>query len=343
MNTTMIDTKAVTLRHFEPTEEDYALVIAVQNAVFPDRPDSVAYWKELDAKRPKRVFFQRLVIEHDGQVIGQANYREDTWAHRPGKYWFSLDILPDFQQQGIEQLVYEYIMQALSRREAPPTEMFVEIREDKTALHEFLTALGYAPIMRFPMSRIAIPEFDAEKHRAKVEAVENSPIQIKTLAELAAIQPDWQQRLYDLDELLSQDVPMFEPITFPTLEEYVDRFINRPVFLPEGCFVALDGDEWVGISELVRDHEDTTLLYTGLTGVRREYRRQGLATALKVKALLFARSIGALRVETDNEENNPMFQINLQLGFKPIPAWVEYRKVLAPNGTNQAPLSKENE
>ena len=71
-------------------------------------------------------------------------------------------------------------------------------------------------------------------------------------------------------------------------------------------------------------------LETGLTGVRREYRRRGIATALKVMALQFARENGYTEIVTDNEENNPMFQINLQLGFEPQPASLDYVRHLQP-------------
>jgi hypothetical protein len=31
-------------------------------------------------------------------------------------------------------------------------------------------------------------------------------------------------------------------------------------------------------------------------------------------------------IETDNEENNPMYQLNLQLGFAPQPAELDFHK-----------------
>jgi hypothetical protein len=33
-------------------------------------------------------------------------------------------------------------------------------------------------------------------------------------------------------------------------------------------------------------------------------------------------------IETYNEENNPMYALNLALGFKPQPAWLEFEKRL---------------
>jgi hypothetical protein len=47
---------------------------------------------------------------------------------------------------------------------------------------------------------------------------------------------------------------------------------------------------------------------------------------MKVRAIGFARQYGARVIETDNEENNPMFQLNLQLGFEPQPAWLDFEK-----------------
>jgi hypothetical protein len=37
---------------------------------------------------------------------------------------------------------------------------------------------------------------------------------------------------------------------------------------------------------------------------------------------------------TDNEENNPMYGLNVQLGFMPTRAWLQFRKELgaAANG-----------
>ena len=66
----------------------------------------------------------------------------------------------------------------------------------------------------------------------------------------------------------------------------------------------------------------------GLTGVLRSHRRRGIATAVKLPTIDFARSVGARYISTDNEENNPMYQLNLKLGFRPMPAWLDFEKHL---------------
>jgi hypothetical protein len=33
-------------------------------------------------------------------------------------------------------------------------------------------------------------------------------------------------------------------------------------------------------------------------------------------------------IQTDNEEKNPMYDLNVRLGFRAVPAWLLFRKLL---------------
>ncbi|MBS3782349.1 MAG: GNAT family N-acetyltransferase, partial [Candidatus Thermoplasmatota archaeon] len=70
-------------------------------------------------------------------------------------------------------------------------------------------------------------------------------------------------------------------------------------------------------------------LYTCLTGVKQEYRGNGIATAMKVKTIKVATDKGFSKITTENETNNEaMLYINQKLGFEKKPAWISYEKVL---------------
>jgi GNAT superfamily N-acetyltransferase len=54
--------------------------------------------------------------------------------------------------------------------------------------------------------------------------------------------------------------------------------------------IAKDGDKYVGMSTVWKAQKDPKGLYQGLTGVVRDYRGQGIAVALKLKVIEFARN-----------------------------------------------------
>jgi GNAT superfamily N-acetyltransferase len=134
--------------------------------------------------------------------------------------------------------------------------------------------------------------------------------------------------LHALEWALDQDVPSPEPPTPLSFETYVQSRLNNPDLVPDGWFVAVHDDAYVGLSNLWKSQAGPDL-FTGLTGVVREYRRQGIALALKLRAIDYARSQGVKVVRTWNESRNrPMLGLNERLGFKRQAAWIDYVKVL---------------
>jgi GNAT superfamily N-acetyltransferase len=267
---------------------------------------------------------ERVVAEVDGKPVGTASFGESMWTPMPNKFWLYVQVHPDHQRQGIGTAIYDHIIDTLAEKE--PNILDSWTREDKTEAIDFLKKRGYEQVMRGQISRITLSEFDPEEFADVVERVKASGVRIVTLAELREEDPDWQKKLWELDWLLSLDVPEVDEPKKREFDIYVKQTFETPTFFPEAFFIALDGDEYVGLSMLERNLADKTKLQTDLTGVVRSHRRRGIATALKVHALAKARETGVEFVETDNEENNPMYTLNVKLGFKPTPGWVHMRK-----------------
>jgi GNAT superfamily N-acetyltransferase len=313
-----------TIRPFDWSDEDYQSLIDINNVLFPDELDLPELLKHRDNARDQSYMLERLVAEVEGRPVATASFGQSMWTPMPHKFWLYIQVHPDSQRQGIGTAIYDHIIEFLEAREPKILDSWT--REDKADAIDFLKKRGYEQVMRGQNSRITLSEFDPGTWDEVVERVKESGIRIVPLEELKEEDPDWRKKLWELDWLLSLDVPEVDEPKKREFEVYCRQTFDKPTFFPEGFFVALDGDEYVGVSMLEKNLADKTKLQTDLTGVVRSHRRRGIATALKVHALSKARTTEAEFVETDNEENNPMYTLNVKLGFKPTPGWVHMRK-----------------
>lgn len=323
------------VRPFNPTNEEYQAIVDVYNADWPEDPATIATWQHEDANRDKRYLFQRYVveIEADNKIVVEGCYGEDDWSYVPGKYFYAYSMHPDVQGAPVQEAIYEYVMSQLATRDPAPTSLWGYSREDKPVRNEFLLANGFTLAMREPRSILDVTKFDHSRFSDLEKKIQGSGLALMSIADYQQFDPDWQHKYWEAVCEVERDVPSTDPVTPPPFEEFIKTF-KHPHFRAEAHFVAIDKQgndtpkawEVVGLSQLSVDPNIKEKIHTWLTGVRRTHRRMGLATALKLHAIQFAQSHGARFIETDNEENNPMYTINMTLGFEPQPAWLELQK-----------------
>ena len=100
--------------------------------------------------------------------------------------------------------------------------------------------------------------------------------------------------------------------------------------LPEAIFVALAGDEVVGYAKFSLTQARPTVASRDTTGVKRAWRRRGIARALKCAEISWAMQSGFQRLETSNEvRNEPIRRLNAQLGYRAAPGRVLLQGPLA--------------
>lgn len=304
----------------ELTTSTYAAITAVYNAVWIDEPITVEQLRHADATWPAAYLSQRLLVEEDGKIVAAGHYFENHWQYQPGKYDFELVVDPAHQGHGIGTAVYNYVTALLAKRTPRMTSLVISTREDQTRALCFLAERGFKTIMRWARARLEIAKFDFAQFARAEDRLRAAEIQIYSLQELATLDAAWQHKAYTLDRVAGQDAPSPDAMSEVTFEAYVQNTFHHPGWLPEGCFAAVTRDgTWVGITELSRT-SDPQRLTTPWTAVHPQYRRLGIATALKVRAICFAQTWGARIITASNEANNPMYQLNLQLGFERLPA-----------------------
>lgn len=319
------------IRPFDASDADYEARVAIGNELFPDYVETVAEMKHDDAHRDPKLHHERWVaVAPSGEVVGISTAGHSSWSFHPRKLFVDVNVRKSWHGRGVGTRLYDHLADSIARFE--PGKLSAGVREDYAASRRFVERRGFVEQMREWENHLDVATYDPTAFAGKPEAVEASGLRIATLSALMLEDPDgWGRRLFDCSNAAAADIPSADAHTDPDFETWYKRFIGSPNLLPDGYMVALDGPEYVGVSTLWASQGEPNVAYTGITGVRREYRRRGIALALKLRALDWAVANGYAKVKTwNNTGNQGMLAINYALGFKPQPAWIDYALILDP-------------
>jgi GNAT superfamily N-acetyltransferase len=138
--------------------------------------------------------------------------------------------------------------------------------------------------------------------------------------------PDLEGAIYDVAIEAIPDVPSQENWKVPDREQFLESDIRRP---DSTIVVALGDGDVVGYAVLTV-HEGIGT--HAMTGVRRAWRGRGVARALKVAQIAWAKEQGLAQLSATNEQRNaPMIRVNESLGYRPVPGRVGLRGPIAPS------------
>lgn len=314
----------MTIRPFDP-DRDYPAIVAHFNANFPTFTETETEFRYGDNYRQPERHFARYVAEQDGVVVGYGQSSHDNHAFHPTKFSLEIVVDPARQGEGAGKALYEYTVAQLDPLD--PTALRSYTVEGTERAERFLADRGFAVEMSYSESWLEVAAFDPSRFSGAEERVLSQGLTITTFKDLDDNDPAVRRKVYELSQTVQLDIPSPEPPKPITYELWEKRFAHSG-YLPQAQFLALDGEELVGISALWGREADNHL-QTGVTGVLRSHRRRGIALALKLRAIDFAKERGAPIIRTDNESNNEgMLSINRALGFVKQPGWVGFVKEL---------------
>lgn len=307
--------------------QDYAGIAAVLFAEWSgaDTAEELAY---ADANRDPRYHHATFVAEEtsgpEPLIVGVGFVGHDAMAHRTGKFRLNLRVHPDWQGQGAGKGLYHAILDYL----APfaPQELHATVWHAHPRTPRFLTERGFGEVWRRLDLELDVTEFDFAPYACLEEQLRAQGIVIKTYADLADA-PDRVVKLYELDWALWQNIPYGQAVTKRSLAQYTTDEIHHPTFIPDACFIAIKGGEFIGYLKLIEGDGDFS---TDMTGVLASYRGQGIATLLKLYSIHYALAHGPRRISTQNDlVNQAMLGLNKKLGFAEIGADLRFVKTMA--------------
>ena len=311
-----------------PGEQDWAEISSIAAAGEQSDAEGHGLWLRHRQEFNETRFVRRhYVAEHaeTGNLLGYGSIEQTIYLPR---YKLILVIDPQWLRRGVGELLLERLIVDLCEVDA----VIVTFRdyESTNEMQSFLREHGFAETMRLNDLRLTVSEADLAPFSSIVEQVKARGISISTLKEERDHDPRYVEKLYELTTMLRQDDPARDFFTPPSYDEREARlWLEKPYVLSDAYFIAKDGERYVGVSDLNLLEAMPGGVSQGFTGVRREYRRQGIATALKVCAIEYAMRSGFRTIRALNRPaHSSLIALNKNLGFKHLFSYVTLERCL---------------
>ena len=294
----------------ELRREDAPAVAQLELALVPDQvltPELV--WQRA-SRQIEREQLRTWVAELDGEVVAyaHASFEWSAPTHGKGRFW--IGVVPDRRGRGIGSALYDEAMEHLRSHGAWRARTWVDADPAATS---FLEQRGFEPSKVDRVSALDLAGGELAKPSVP-ETFEVVPLRQAR---------DRERDLYEICVAGEIDMPGDELETELSFDDWLQDY-GSPELSHEGSFVALEVDRAVALAFLMVD-PDRRVAYNQMTATLPDYRRRGLARAVKLAAARWAVENGYERIVTENEATNVgMLAINEQLGYRPLYDQVSY-------------------
>lgn len=268
-------------------------------------------------------FSAAIVLGADGEPVAGFQGANTTPQKPAARLTFDYWGKPEHDDE-LFPIFLEYMESELIQEEA--LALGVWIRDSRTRRAEMLRDAGYDVIQVVPATRLHVPSANLDVCDAKLAQLQSQGLTFASIAQLIEAGYDWKPNLYDATDEMAQDVPSTDAYQRMDFEAYAKMVANTAVYYYDLMFVAMDGDSIVGYTRVSPLAAKPDAARTGLSGVRRSYRRRGIVSALKSLSIRSLQQHGVEWLFTDNDETNPLLQLNLAIGFEEFMQFHQYGK-----------------
>lgn len=308
--------------------EDQQATLDIHNRLHFDAPPvTLEEYRRWIVARPHDALLERWVAEVDGEVVGALEL-EDIWEVEPrGEWEIFLEVHEAWRGRGIGSRLHDFLMERAAALGA--RELYCKVREDMPESLAFAEKRGFRLSGRVQrQSRLAVKDACLDGFEGVEDRLGLEGIRVATLAEIGMDDKAFMRALHAMSEGTMLDIPHSQGFQPRPFEHWVQNTLLFPGNSPETTWVALHGELPVGLARLRRRGEDSA--GNAYTCVDRTYRGRGIARALKLRTVRWAQENGIRYIYTGNDlENRRMLDINVRLGYQPLPGSIEVMKELA--------------
>ena len=320
-------------RPFE--DRDREPMVAERNTWYgPMEQGTAEEWRVWEAMAPDDSLLRITVEDEAGRIAAMADLSAGGASRHPdGAQSGGVSVARADRGKGIGSALLAVIIDEAVRRKAP--RFLAGANAAHTDSLEWAAKRGFREIGRRLESYIELARLDPARFGARIDDVRRSGIALRSIAEIlddrdGESRETFIRALYDAEAPIWEDIPYATPTPHWPYGRFRQMFFESGQIMADASIVAIDGEAVAGLTMTgKRGSSDGA---TWITGVGRDFRGRGIATAIKVEALSRAKAKGLRALVTTNDEpNKAMREINAKLGYQPLPAHVQLEKpLLAP-------------
>tara|TARA_B110000014_G_C20100864_1_gene577860 strand:- start:775 stop:1752 length:978 start_codon:yes stop_codon:yes gene_type:complete len=320
----------IKIKKFTASDIEFKELARIDNLINHDSishpDDDKNDWKIRD----KSLIKERLLLYIDSCLIGVIYYNQGRDANNKTSF-FTTNLDPKYNFNGYRKLLFDTMLKEVEVFNCNQVHTSIYDHPNYSEHKKLLIKEGFRLVQTNREYSCDIRKVDIKKYHPLIKKLESEGINFyDSKHEMKKIPDKFPNHYKKMEKLIwtyDQDMPIPEGIYHTRMP--FKQAMKRQIDFEENCYgteiVAVKDGEYIGSTDIeVFPKSEPHKGWTGGLGVLRKFRRKGIATALKIKAIERLLEKEVIEVRTDNEKNNPMYKINIALGFKPVPFSLDY-------------------
>jgi GNAT superfamily N-acetyltransferase len=237
---------------------------------------------------------------------------------RPGVGQTLVTVLPEQRRQGLGTALYQQISAWLAEHGADQID--TSVPEDDEESIAFAVKRGFHEVER--NGRMILD----------IAAVEPDPPAPPDGVEILTwdLRPELDRGIYEVACEAYPDIPGDRDEVIEPFDDWLEHEMKGSGDRADATFLAVAGDEVVGYAKFSLTAAQPKTAHHDMTGVKRAWRGCGIAGALKLAQISWAKDQGYQQLVTQNEmRNEPIRRLNKRLGYREAPGRIVVRGPLA--------------
>ena len=318
----------ITIKNFAATDKEFKELARIDNLINHDSIDHPEDDKNDWKIRDKSIIRDRLLLYKKDVLIGIIYYSQGRDENKQTAF-FTLNLDSKYNNKGYRSLLYNTMLEKVQLFNCNKVHTSIYDHPNYEEVKKLIIREKFKLVQTNREYSCDIKNIDIDKYQPLIKKLESEGIQFYDSKEEMLKFPNHYKKLEQLEWEIEQDIPIPDGIKHTRLP--FKHWMKLCLDFYENSYgidiVATFGNKYIGSTDIfVFGKSEPHKGWTGSLGVIKDFRRRGIATAIKIKAIEKLLNKGITEIRTDNEKNNPMYKINVALGFKPVPFSLDYMK-----------------